>query len=110
MPTSKSFSTDWASIIAYDTDDLEHKDQVRKLIVEGLGFEPSLNASRSTERGLRKELKLLEQGKISQNTFNKRLHNGLILIKKYILIRVPEQAHLFDPKEAEAPFLDTRDE
>ncbi|MEM6721113.1 MAG: hypothetical protein AAF611_17420 [Bacteroidota bacterium] len=109
--TSKNYSPEykWDSVKKFCNFYPEYKEQAQKLIKEKLGFKPAYVASKSVEKCLRRELHELKIGKVSQSQFDKRLHNMIIHIKRYILERTPEQAHLFDPKEAEAPFLDTRD-
>lgn len=109
--TSKYYAPeyDWNTFIEYSDLYPEYKEQAQKLITEKLGFKPAFVARRVIEMHLRHELHVLKIGKVSQSQFDKRLHNMIIHLKRYILQRAPEQGHLFDPKEAEVPFLDTRD-
>jgi hypothetical protein len=100
---------DWESINIYLTKNSEYKDQSRKLLTQELGFSPSLVASMSCEIGIRGELKRFEQGIISKKELKRQIHNQAILIRKGIIEDVPEQAHLFDPKEAEKPLIPKSD-
>ena len=96
---------EWSAVEDYIYKYPRYKEQAQQLIKQKLGFTPNLQASRNIEIGMRHSLYLLETGKISQEKFNTELHNCTLMIKKNILRRVPEQAHLVNSQNAKQSFI-----
>ncbi len=98
---------EWSAIEAYMSENIAYKDEARHLITQQLGFVPNLQASRSIEIGMRHSLRLLEEGKITQDRFNRETHNCVKMVQRNILKYVPEQAHRVDANVAERSFIRT---
>ena len=96
---------EWSAIEAYMSENIAYKDEARDLITQQLGFAPNLQASRSIEIGMRHSLRLLEEGKITQNRFNRETHNCVKMVQRNIIKYVPEQAHLVNTYKTSQSFI-----
>lgn len=62
MQRFKDTILDMESLVYYQTENAEFKDEARKLLVDYLGFEPELGASWKQEVRLRLTLKRIQEG------------------------------------------------
>lgn len=91
----------WDSLDEYFTKNPDYIKKIRKLVVDRLGFEPNLIASKLPEIHLRSSLKRFEEGNLSQEQFQTHVTDHMNIIKKNILRHVPNQTHLVEKEEIE---------
>ncbi|MEM9884372.1 MAG: hypothetical protein AAF849_00655 [Bacteroidota bacterium] len=85
----------------YESENLDYADKARKIICDALGFEPDLKASRLAELNLRKSLKRFDAGELDERQIKVHISQFCNIVKKRVLSKVPEQAHLVNQEEVE---------
>lgn len=108
MPDDLTFT--WEKLEnLYLADNIEYKDQARKLISTELGFEPDLRASMEAELRLRKMLKRHAEGTMSEKTLSSNIEAYSNVIRARIKKNIPEQYHLVKDYETAEDFLNRED-
>ncbi|MDD7887864.1 hypothetical protein [Flavivirga sp. 57AJ16] len=80
--------SNWEKLERYSNEDIEYKDEARKLICQSLGFEPPIHISMVAELTFRQNLKKIASGEISKKILDEQIEiqtNLIIntLIPKY---------------------------
>lgn len=68
----------------YSEEDVEYKDEARKLLCDSLGFEPPIHLSMTSELTLRQNLRNVSSGKIKKDVLQKSVDFHTSLVKKLI--------------------------